>query len=74
MSTILEKIVADKYVEVCLLKQDKPLCNFHMDIVPSDRDFYASLAASKPAYILEFNENRDNLFTICIRDFSVNGL
>lgn len=53
MSTILEKIVADKYVEVCLLKQDKPLCNFHMDIVPSDRDFYASLAASKPAYILE---------------------
>lgn len=53
MATILEKIVADKYIEVSLLKQEKPLCNFQMDIVPNDRDFYASLASSKPAYILE---------------------
>lgn len=53
MATILEKIVADKYIEVSLLKQEKPFCNFQMDITPNDRDFYASLASAKPAYILE---------------------
>lgn len=53
MATILEKIVADKYIEVDLLKQDHPLSNFKNDVGKSDRDFYGALAKSYPAYILE---------------------
>lgn len=53
MATILEKIVADKYIEVDLLQQDQPLSNFKNDVGKSDRDFYGALANSYPAYILE---------------------
>ncbi len=53
MSTVLEKIVADKYIEVCLMKQERPLNNFQRDVVPNDRDFYGALENSKPAYIFE---------------------
>ncbi|WP_018123052.1 bifunctional indole-3-glycerol-phosphate synthase TrpC/phosphoribosylanthranilate isomerase TrpF [Wohlfahrtiimonas chitiniclastica] len=53
MATILEQIVADKYVEVSLMKQAKPLNNFKQDVLASPRDFYAALCAAKPAFILE---------------------
>lgn len=53
MTTVLEKIVADKYIEVCLMKQEKPLNNFQRDVVPNDRDFYGALETAKPAYIFE---------------------
>ncbi|MBS7820607.1 bifunctional indole-3-glycerol-phosphate synthase TrpC/phosphoribosylanthranilate isomerase TrpF [Wohlfahrtiimonas chitiniclastica] len=53
MATILEQIVADKYVEVSLMKQAKPLNNFKQDVLVSPRDFYAALSAANPAFILE---------------------
>ncbi|MBS7834663.1 bifunctional indole-3-glycerol-phosphate synthase TrpC/phosphoribosylanthranilate isomerase TrpF [Wohlfahrtiimonas chitiniclastica] len=53
MATILEQIVADKYVEVNLMKQAKPLNNFKQDVLVSPRDFYAALSAANPAFILE---------------------
>ncbi|MFY8297621.1 bifunctional indole-3-glycerol-phosphate synthase TrpC/phosphoribosylanthranilate isomerase TrpF [Pseudoalteromonas sp. SS15] len=53
MANVLEKIVADKQQEVALRKQQNPLDSFINDLVPSDRDFQAALAATGTQFILE---------------------
>ncbi|WP_105212915.1 bifunctional indole-3-glycerol-phosphate synthase TrpC/phosphoribosylanthranilate isomerase TrpF [Pseudoalteromonas sp. T1lg22] len=53
MANVLEKIVADKRIEVEALKQARPLASFSAQIVPSQRDFYAALSAAPTSFILE---------------------
>ncbi|WP_194867859.1 bifunctional indole-3-glycerol-phosphate synthase TrpC/phosphoribosylanthranilate isomerase TrpF [Pseudoalteromonas sp. PPB1] len=53
MANVLEKIVADKEVEVAQRKQDHPLESFIDQITPSDRDFYAALSRPGTQFILE---------------------
>ncbi|WP_440055864.1 bifunctional indole-3-glycerol-phosphate synthase TrpC/phosphoribosylanthranilate isomerase TrpF [Pseudoalteromonas sp. T1lg65] len=53
MANVLEKIVADKVLEIEQRKQAQPLQSFINEITPSTRDFYAALAAPGTQYILE---------------------
>lgn len=57
MANILEKIVADKRIEIDALKIAKPLVSFIDDLVPTTKDMYAALRRSedKPeaGFILE---------------------
>ncbi|MCO4798250.1 MAG: bifunctional indole-3-glycerol-phosphate synthase TrpC/phosphoribosylanthranilate isomerase TrpF [Colwelliaceae bacterium] len=43
MANVLEKIVADKRIEVERLKQEKPLASFIDDLKPTTKDMYAAL-------------------------------
>jgi len=43
MANVLEKIVADKRIEVEQLKQTKPLTSFIEQLVPTTKDMYAAL-------------------------------
>ena len=43
MANVLEKIVADKRVEVAQRKKDMPLSSFVNDLVPTTKDMYAAL-------------------------------
>ena len=47
MANILEKIVADKRIEIDALKKAKPLTSFIDDLVPTTKDMYAALRRSK---------------------------
>jgi len=47
MTNILEKIVADKRIEIDALKRAKPLTSFIDDLVPTTKDMYAALRRSK---------------------------
>ncbi|QBG37604.1 bifunctional indole-3-glycerol-phosphate synthase TrpC/phosphoribosylanthranilate isomerase TrpF [Litorilituus sediminis] len=57
MANILEKIVADKRIEVANLKKAKPLADFIDTLKPTSKDMYAALtrSADKPyaGFILE---------------------
>lgn len=53
MANVLEKIVADKRIEVEARKKAMPLDTFINDIVPSNRDFYGQLAKPGTNFILE---------------------
>ncbi|WP_068547847.1 bifunctional indole-3-glycerol-phosphate synthase TrpC/phosphoribosylanthranilate isomerase TrpF [Thalassotalea crassostreae] len=52
-ANILEKIVADKRIEVEQLKASRPLASFIDDLQPSTKDMYASLAQENAGFILE---------------------
>jgi len=43
MSNVLEKIVADKHIEIEKLKIEKPLTSFIDELVPTTKDMYAAL-------------------------------
>lgn len=57
MANVLEKIVADKRIEVERLKKEKPLESFINDLEPTKKDMYAALdrkqGQSYAGYILE---------------------
>ncbi|TRX55735.1 bifunctional indole-3-glycerol-phosphate synthase TrpC/phosphoribosylanthranilate isomerase TrpF [Thalassomonas sp. M1454] len=53
MANILEKIVADKRIEVEQLKQDIPLASFIDDLKPTQKDMYAALAQPNAGFIFE---------------------
>ena len=53
MANVLEKIVADKRIELVKRKQDKPLDSFINNVVPTKRDFYGELAKPGTNFILE---------------------
>ncbi|MGL1958436.1 MAG: bifunctional indole-3-glycerol-phosphate synthase TrpC/phosphoribosylanthranilate isomerase TrpF [Colwellia sp.] len=47
MTNILEKIVADKRIEIAALKIEKPLNTFIGDLLPSNKDMYTALRRTK---------------------------
>jgi len=47
MANILEKIVADKRIEIASLKVAKPLKTFINELTPTSKDMYAALRRSK---------------------------
>lgn len=47
MANILEKIVANKRIEIDALKKSKPLISFIDNLVPTTKDMYAALKRSK---------------------------
>lgn len=51
--TVLGKIVQDKVKWVVARQQAQPLATFQHTLAPSQRDFYAALKNTKPAFILE---------------------
>ncbi|MGL6118640.1 MAG: bifunctional indole-3-glycerol-phosphate synthase TrpC/phosphoribosylanthranilate isomerase TrpF, partial [Plesiomonas sp.] len=51
--TVLTRIVADKHLWITEQKAARPLEDFVLDVIPSDRDFYAALHKSEPVFILE---------------------
>jgi indole-3-glycerol phosphate synthase/phosphoribosylanthranilate isomerase len=53
MANILEKIVADKRLEITERKRVLPLATFVADLVPSERSFYAALAQPNAGFIFE---------------------
>lgn len=53
MANVLEKIVADKQLEIQQRKIDLPLEQFIHQLTPSDRSFYAALAQLNAGYIFE---------------------
>jgi indole-3-glycerol phosphate synthase/phosphoribosylanthranilate isomerase len=53
MANVLEKIVADKRIELESRKANKPLESFIHEVVPSERDFYGELAKPGTNFILE---------------------
>ncbi|MDT0594598.1 bifunctional indole-3-glycerol-phosphate synthase TrpC/phosphoribosylanthranilate isomerase TrpF [Glaciecola petra] len=53
MANVLEKIVADKRIELEQLKQDKPLSTFIDSLLPSTNSFYDALAAPGTSYVFE---------------------
>ncbi|MEW6992070.1 bifunctional indole-3-glycerol-phosphate synthase TrpC/phosphoribosylanthranilate isomerase TrpF [Colwelliaceae bacterium 6441] len=57
MANVLEKIVADKRIEVERLKQEKPLASFINELKPTTKDMYAALdrkqGKSHAGFILE---------------------
>lgn len=53
MANILEKIVADKRIEVEALKQQRPLTSFIDTLQPTQRDLYAALGDDNAGFILE---------------------
>ncbi|KGK00922.1 bifunctional indole-3-glycerol-phosphate synthase TrpC/phosphoribosylanthranilate isomerase TrpF [Thalassotalea sp. ND16A] len=50
---ILEKIVADKRIELVQLKQELPLANFIDQLQPTSKDMYKALAEENAGFILE---------------------
>ena len=53
MANILEKIVADKRIEVEQLKQSIPLASFINNLKPTNKDMYAALAKDNAGFIFE---------------------
>lgn len=53
MANILEKIVADKRVELVALEQALPLASFKDSLTPSVKSFYDALANSPTGFIFE---------------------
>jgi indole-3-glycerol phosphate synthase/phosphoribosylanthranilate isomerase len=53
MQNVLEKIVADKRLEIAERKRALPLASFVKDLVPSERSFYDALAQSNAGFIFE---------------------
>jgi indole-3-glycerol phosphate synthase/phosphoribosylanthranilate isomerase len=57
MANVLERIVADKRLEVEQLKQSKPLASFIDDLIPTTKDMYGALdrkqGAAHAGFILE---------------------
>ncbi|BDF94490.1 MULTISPECIES: bifunctional indole-3-glycerol-phosphate synthase TrpC/phosphoribosylanthranilate isomerase TrpF [unclassified Pseudoalteromonas] len=53
MANVLDKIVADKKVELVERKAKRPLESFKHQAVPTNRDFYQALAAPGTQFILE---------------------
>lgn len=53
MSTILERIVADKRSALLRWKAEFPEADLRCEVARSDRDFFAAIIARRPAYILE---------------------
>ncbi|MCF2920259.1 bifunctional indole-3-glycerol-phosphate synthase TrpC/phosphoribosylanthranilate isomerase TrpF [Pseudoalteromonas sp. APAL1] len=53
MANVLDKIVADKRIELEQRKAQRPLESFIGDVVPTKRDFEAALAATGTQFILE---------------------
>ena len=45
LPNVLQKIVEDKFVTVEQLKREKPLASFIDQLVPTEKDMYAALAA-----------------------------
>ena len=53
MANVLDKIVADKKLELIERKAKRPLASFKELAVPTSRDFYSALAAKGTQFILE---------------------
>ncbi|MDQ9090857.1 bifunctional indole-3-glycerol-phosphate synthase TrpC/phosphoribosylanthranilate isomerase TrpF [Pseudoalteromonas haloplanktis] len=53
MANVLDKIVADKKVELVERKAKRPLESFKHQAIPTNRDFYQALAAPGTQFILE---------------------
>lgn len=53
LPNVLQKIVEDKFVTVEQLKRQMPLENFIEQLVPTQKDMYAALAAPNAGFILE---------------------
>lgn len=53
MANVLDKIVADKKIELEARKAKRPLESFKHQAVPTNRDFYQALAAPGTQFILE---------------------
>ncbi|KPH59678.1 indole-3-glycerol phosphate synthase [Pseudoalteromonas porphyrae] len=53
MANVLDKIVADKKIELAERKAKRPLESFKAQAVPTNRDFYKALAAPGTQFILE---------------------
>lgn len=53
MANVLDKIVADKKIELAERKAKRPLESFKAQAVPTHRDFYKALAAPGTQFILE---------------------
>ena len=53
LPNVLQKIVEDKFVTVEQLKREKPLASFIDQLVPTEKDMYAALAAPNAGFILE---------------------
>lgn len=53
MANVLEKIVADKRVEIEQRKKDLPLASFSDGLTPSDRSFYDALSGPNAGFIFE---------------------
>ena len=53
MANVLDKIVADKKIELIERKSKRPLESFKHQAIPTNRDFYKALAAPGTQFILE---------------------
>jgi indole-3-glycerol phosphate synthase/phosphoribosylanthranilate isomerase len=53
MANVLEKIVADKRIEIAQKKLDMPLDSFKSDLQPNTNSFFEALAADGTSYIFE---------------------
>ncbi|NMP33488.1 bifunctional indole-3-glycerol-phosphate synthase TrpC/phosphoribosylanthranilate isomerase TrpF [Thalassotalea sp. M1531] len=53
MANVLEKIVADKYIEIDALKKSKPLESFINQLKPTQKDLYGELSKDDAGFILE---------------------
>ena len=53
MANVLDKIVADKKIELIERKSKRPLESFKHQAIPTNRDFYNALAAPVTQFILE---------------------
>lgn len=53
MANVLDKIVADKKLELIERKTKRPLASFKEQAVPTSRDFYSALASKGTQFILE---------------------
>ncbi len=53
MANVLEKIVADKRIEVAKRKEERPLSEFIDQVTPTTRDFYKALSDGPTSFILE---------------------
>lgn len=53
MANVLDKIVADKRIELADRKSQRPLASFTDGLTPSDRSFYDALAKPNAGYIFE---------------------
>ncbi len=53
MANVLDKIVADKKIELAERKAKRPLESFKAQAIPTNRDFYIALAAPGTQFILE---------------------
>lgn len=51
MANVLDKIVADKRIELETRKAQRPLTSFIADVVPTTRDFEGALAAKGTQFI-----------------------